>query len=45
MGRFEVLYSPHWNFKECKEAFGYNKRFSFFGGYPGAAVLKNDKER
>lgn len=46
MGRFEVLYSPHWNFKECKEAFEYNLNdFLFFGGYPGAAVLKNDKER
>ncbi|MDR2437099.1 MAG: ATP-binding protein [Endomicrobium sp.] len=46
MGRFEVLYSPHWNFKECKEAFRYNlDDFLFFGGYPGAAVLKDEEER
>jgi predicted AAA+ superfamily ATPase len=46
MGRFEVLYSPHWNFKECKEAFGYNlDDFLFWGGYPGAAVLKDEEER
>ncbi|MDR3257049.1 MAG: ATP-binding protein [Endomicrobium sp.] len=46
MGRFEVLYSPHWNFYECKKAFGYTlEDFIFFGGYPGAATLKNDEER
>jgi predicted AAA+ superfamily ATPase len=46
MGRFEVLYSPHWNFAECKKAFGYTlEDFLFFGGYPGAAALKKDEER
>ena len=46
MGRFEVLYSPHWNFSECKKAFGYSlEDFLFFGGYPGAAALKSDEER
>lgn len=46
MGRFEVLYSPHWNFSECKKAFKFTlEDFIFFGGYPGAAVLKNDEER
>ena len=24
MGRFEILYSPHWSYSECKEAFGYS---------------------
>ncbi|MDR1135571.1 MAG: ATP-binding protein [Clostridiales Family XIII bacterium] len=46
MGRFEVLYSPHWSYAECKKAFGYSlDDFLFFGGYPGAAVLINDESR
>jgi predicted AAA+ superfamily ATPase len=46
MGRYEVLYCPHWNFKECNNAFGYSlDEFLFFGGYPGAAALKNDESR
>ena len=46
MGRFEVLYSPHWSYSECKEAFGYNlEDFLFFGGYPGAAPLIKDESR
>ncbi|GHV84521.1 ATPase AAA [Spirochaetia bacterium] len=45
-GRFEVLHSPHWNYGECKAAFKYRlEDFLFFGGYPGAAALKNDEER
>jgi len=46
MGRFELLYSPHWNYSECKEAFGYSlEDFLFFGGYPGAARLVRDEGR
>lgn len=46
MGRFEVLYSPHWNYAECKTAFGYSlDDFLFFGGYPGAAALIKDENR
>ncbi len=46
MGRFEILYSPHWSYSECKEAFGYSlEDFLFFGGYPGAAVLVKDEIR
>jgi predicted AAA+ superfamily ATPase len=46
MGRFEILYSPHWNYAECKEAFGYSlDDFLFFGGYPGAASLIKDESR
>ncbi|MCL2152182.1 MAG: ATP-binding protein [Oscillospiraceae bacterium] len=46
MGRFEILYSPHWSYMECKEAFGYSlDDFLFFGGYPGAAVLIKDETR
>ncbi|MCL2243696.1 MAG: ATP-binding protein [Treponema sp.] len=45
-GRFEVLFSPHWEYNECKKVFNYNlDDFLFFGGYPGAAALKNDIER
>jgi len=46
MGRFEILYSPHWNYSECKEAFGYSlDDFLFFGGYPGASALIKDESR
>jgi len=46
MGRFEILYSPHWSYAECKEAFGYSlEEFLFFGGYPGASVLIKDENR
>ncbi|MDR2487808.1 MAG: DUF4143 domain-containing protein [Clostridiales Family XIII bacterium] len=46
MGRFEVLYSPHWSYAECREAFGYSlDEFLFFGGYPGAAPLIGDEDR
>ncbi|MDR0381904.1 MAG: ATP-binding protein [Oscillospiraceae bacterium] len=46
LGRFEVLFSPHWNFAECREAFGYSlDDFLFFGGYPGAAALVRDENR
>lgn len=46
MGRFEVLYCPHWNYAECREAFGYSlDDFLFFGGYPGAASLIQDENR
>ncbi len=46
MGRFEILYSPHWSYAECKDAFGYSPEdFLFFGGYPGAASLIKDENR
>ena len=46
MGRFEILYSPHWNYAECKEAFNYSlDDFLFFGGYPGASTLIKDEAR
>jgi len=46
MGRFEILYSQHWNYAECKEAFGYSlDDFLFFGGYPGASTLIKDEAR
>lgn len=46
LGRFEVLFSPHWNYAECRKAFGYSlDDFLFFGGYPGAAALIKDENR
>ena len=46
MGRFEVLYCPHWNYLECKEAFSFTlDQFLYFGGYPGAASLISDETR
>ena len=45
-GRYEVLYCSHWNYSECKTVFDFTfEDFLFFGGYPGAAVLKDDIER
>lgn len=46
MGRFETLFSSHWNYSECNEAFGYSlDDFLFFGGYPGASELRKDESR
>lgn len=46
MGRFELIYSLHWSYSECADAFGYDlKDYLYFGGYPGAAVLKNNERR
>ncbi|WP_283170032.1 ATP-binding protein [Curtanaerobium respiraculi] len=45
-GRFELIHSPHWNFAECRDAFGYTlDQFLYFGGYPGAAALVDDEQR
>ena len=45
-GRFELIRSPHWNLAECMQAFGYTlDDYLFFGGYPGAAPLKDDESR
>lgn len=46
MGRFELIYSPHWSYSECADAFGYSlEDFLYFGGYPGAAMLKGEQNR
>lgn len=45
-GRFEVLPVRHWSFPEMKDAFGFNlEQFLFFGGYPGAAPLIDNRQR
>ena len=46
MGRFEVLFSPHWCFQECSTAFDYTlEEFLYFGGYPGAALWRHEIDR
>ena len=45
-GRFEIIYSPHWSLWECKQAFDYSlDDYLYFGGYPGAAQLRDDDIR
>lgn len=45
-GRFEIIPCQQWDFGECAEAFGLSlDEYLYFGGYPGAAPLKNDKDR
>lgn len=45
-GRFEVIPCQQWELSECKEAFGFTlDDYLFFGGYPGAAELKDDPGR
>jgi predicted AAA+ superfamily ATPase len=45
-GRFEVIPATHWQWGECREAFGWDlETFVFFGGYPGAAPLIKDFAR
>jgi hypothetical protein len=45
-GRFEIIRSPHWSFREMRDAFGWSfDQFVYFGGYPGAADLIRDEPR
>ena len=45
-GRFEVLYLPHWSYKEMKDAFKFTmEEFIWFGGYPGSSSLIGDEQR
>lgn len=45
-GRFESIYLGHWSFREMKEAFGLSpEEYIWYGGYPGAIVLKEDEDR
>lgn len=45
-GRYEIIRSTHWTFRECRDAFGYSlDDFLFFGGFPGAARLVSDVDR
>ncbi|OGP81359.1 MAG: AAA family ATPase [Deltaproteobacteria bacterium RBG_16_64_85] len=45
-GRFEILHVTHWSFAEMRDAFGWDvDRYVYFGGYPGAAALIEDRQR
>ena len=45
-GRFEIIPATHWQWDECREAFGWDvDTFVFYGGYPGAAPLVGDFPR
>ena len=43
-GRFEIIPIPHWSFLEMRESFGWSlQHYLYFGGYPGAAPLSDEK--
>lgn len=45
-GRFEIIPATHWSFAEMREGFGWDiERYIFFGGYPGAVPLIEDRLR
>jgi len=45
-GRFEILPVTHWSYAEMQEAFGWDlEHYVYFGGYPGAACLIDDRQR
>jgi predicted AAA+ superfamily ATPase len=45
-GRFEVIPVVHWSYPEMKDAFGFGTdQYVYFGGYPGAAELIDDRQR
>jgi predicted AAA+ superfamily ATPase len=46
VGRFEMNFLGHWSFAEMEAAFGWTlDEYIWFGGYPGAADLKDDERR
>lgn len=45
-GRFEIIQLPHWSFAEMRAAFDVSlDEYLYFGGYPGAAALRDEPER
>ncbi|MFA6033617.1 MAG: AAA family ATPase [Myxococcota bacterium] len=45
-GRFEIIRMTHWGLSQMREAFGWDlDRFVYFGGYPGAVALTEDRDR
>lgn len=45
-GRFEQIRLSHWSYEEMQKAFGFNlEDYLYYGGYPGAALLKKDPAR
>lgn len=46
MGRYEEIRMSHWSYPEMREAFNMSlEQYIYYGGYPGAAQLIEDKER
>jgi len=44
-GRFELIHATHWSYDEMKNTFGWTlDRFLYFGGYPGAAPLADERD-
>jgi predicted AAA+ superfamily ATPase len=45
-GRFEIIKMPHWSYHEMNQAFAFEpEEYVWFGGFPGAAVFKDDEKR
>lgn len=45
-GRFEIMYVTHWSFQEMADCFDFTMDdYLYFGGYPGAASLRDDQSR
>lgn len=45
-GRFEIIPAPHWRYRECRDAFGWDLRhYLKYGGYPAGAELTGDTRR
>ena len=45
-GRFEAISVTHWLFSEMRDAFGWDlDTYIYYGGYPGAASLIDDRQR
>jgi uncharacterized protein len=43
-GRFFLHRCSHWEYQECRTAFGWNlEQWMFFGGYPGAAAFTDNE--
>lgn len=43
-GRFSKQRCTHWDFAECRDAFGWSlEQWLYFGGYPGAAIFSEDE--
>ncbi|SPD74713.1 conserved hypothetical protein [uncultured Desulfobacterium sp.] len=45
-GRFETTPATHWLLPEMRDAFGWDlEKFLYYGGYPGAVTLTEDRKR
>jgi hypothetical protein len=45
-GRYEITTLSHWSLAEMHEAFGWSaEQYTWFGGYPGSAILVGNEQR